>query len=304
MSFPLPTLAPIVSSAGITIPSYEDIYQSLIASFQLIYGADLYVAPDSQDGQLIAVFAKAIHESNQAAVAVFQSFSPSFAIGAGLSSVVKINGMTRRIASNSTCDVVLVGQFGATISNGIVQDTSNNKWSLPPVVVIPISGTITVTATAIDKGALTAAIGTITKIATPTFGWQSVTNTVVAVPGAPVETDAELRLRQTTSTTIPSESIFEGTLGDVANLPGVLHVKGYENDSNVTDGDGIPAHSIAVVVEGGDSTDIAEAIARHKTPGTGTYGTTAIAVYDIFGVPNIINFFRPTIATISVEVTF
>lgn len=302
-TYPLPTLGPTVDDAGISIPTYNDIYQSLIASFKSVYGSDLYVAPDSQDGQLIAIFAKAIHDSNQAAVSVFQSFSPTYAQGAGLSSVVRINGIQRLVASNSTVDLTLVGQVGTVINNGQASDINNVKWNLPTSVTIPISGSIVVTATCNEPGAITALIGTITKIATPTLGWQSVTNATAAAPGNPVELDSELKLRQKVSTAIPSESILDGTIGAVANIPGVTRFKGYENDTNLTDADGIPPHNIAIVAEGGIAADIANAIAVHKTPGTPTYGTTPITVYDNYGMPNVINFFRPTDATIGVEIT-
>lgn len=302
-TYPLPTLGPTVDDAGISIPTYNDIYQSLISSFKSIYGSDLYVAPDSQDGQLIAIFAKAIHDSNQAAVAVFQSFSPTYAQGAGLSSVVKINGIQRLVASNSTVDLTLVGQVGTVINNGQASDINKVKWNLPALVTIPISGSTVVTATCNEPGAITALIGTITKIATPTLGWQSVTNASAAAPGNVVELDSELKLRQKVSTAIPSESILDGTIGAVANIPGVTRFKGYENDTNLTDADGLPPHNIAIVAEGGIAADIANAIAVHKTPGTPTYGTTSITVYDNYGMPNVINFFRPTAATISVEIT-
>jgi len=77
----------------------------------------------------------------------------------------------------------------------------------------------------------------------------------------------------------------------------------YENDTDATDADGIPEHSISAVVQGGDVTEIATAIAVKKTPGTGTYGTTTEIVVDSNGVPNTINFFEPTEVPIDVEVT-
>ena len=101
---------------------------------------------------------------------------------------------------------------------------------------------------------------------------------------------------------MPSLATMESIRGGVANVEGVTRSKVYENDSNTTDGDGIPAHSISAVVEGGTSQDIADVIALRKTPGTGTYGTTAVTTYDSYGIPNVINFYRPTIATIKVSI--
>ena len=100
-TFPLPTLAPTITGAGISVPTYADILSSLQASVRQIYGEDIYVEPDSMDGQLLAIMAQAIYDCGQTAVAVYNSFSPQTAFGAGLSSVVKINHLARAIATNS-----------------------------------------------------------------------------------------------------------------------------------------------------------------------------------------------------------
>jgi len=89
------------------------------------------VAPDSQDGQWLAALASAINDSNQAAVMVFQSFSPTYAQGVNLSSLVKINGLTRLVATNSTAVGNVVGVAGTVIANGSVADTAGNIWNLP-----------------------------------------------------------------------------------------------------------------------------------------------------------------------------
>jgi uncharacterized phage protein gp47/JayE len=207
------------------------------------------------------------------------------------------------VASNSTVDLTLIGQAGTTITGGIAKDSAGNQWLLPDTVTIPSDGDITVTATAKDPGAVAALPDTITTIGTPTRGWQSVTNASAASPGQPVELDATLRQRQTISTALPSRTVFEGTLGAVASLTGVERLKGYENDTGSTDGNGIPGHSISLVVQGGDATAIAQAIADKKTPGTGTYGTTSVTIIDEYGVPRVIKFFRPTTATIKVNIS-
>ena len=103
MSYPLPTLAPTVSAAGISTVSFYDIQQSLIASAKQIFGNDVYLGNDSQDGQLIGVFSQAINDCNQIAAAVFNSFSPTYSQGAQLSSLVGINGL-QRIRTNISCN--------------------------------------------------------------------------------------------------------------------------------------------------------------------------------------------------------
>lgn len=291
-----------IDSTGIHTPTYPDVLAELQANFRAIFGADVYLESDSQEGQMLAMFALAIHDANQFAVSVYNAFSPQTAQGAGLSRMVKVNGIARLAASHSTVDVTITGTAGTVITSGVVQDVAGQKWDLPSTVTIPVGGEITVTATAQGSGDVQAAAGEVSTIATPTRGWQSITNATAATPGASIESDATLRQRQAVSTALPSLTVLEGVVGAVANIDGVTRYKGYENDTASTNGDGLPAHTISMVVEGGVSLDIATAIAMKKTPGAGTYGTTNEVITDKYGMPNTIRFYRPSTVAIDVAV--
>jgi uncharacterized phage protein gp47/JayE len=291
-----------IDSTGIHTPTYPDVLAELQTNFRAIFGADVYLESDSQEGQMLAMFALAIHDANQFAVSVYNAFSPQTAQGAGLSRMVKVNGIARLAASHSTVDVTITGTAGTVITSGVVQDVAGQKWDLPATVTIPVGGETTVTAMAQDAGDIQAAAGEVSTIATPTRGWQSVTNASAATPGASIESDSTLRQRQAVSTALPSLTVLEGVVGAVANIDGVTRYKGYENDTASTNGDGIPAHAISMVVEGGVSMDIATAIATKKTPGAGTYGTTSEVITDKYGMPNTIRFYRPTTVAIDVAV--
>lgn len=292
-----------IDSTGYHYADYPTFRQYFVDKYQAIYGADVYLEDDSQDGQWISVQAQAAYDTAAQGAATYNSFSPATAQGTGLSRVVKINGITRQVPSYSTANVTIVGTAGTVITNGVVQDTLQQKWDLPATVTIPGGGSIAVTATAQEVGDLAADANTITTISTPTQGWQTVNNAGAATPGAPVESDALLRIRQTASVANPSLTVFDGTIGAVENVSGVTKVRGYENDTASTDLNGIPSHSICLVVAGGDSVDICDAIELHKTPGTGTYGDTTELVYDAHGVPINISFQRAVTATISAKIT-
>ncbi|MCX2699266.1 baseplate J/gp47 family protein [Ochrobactrum chromiisoli] len=291
-----------IDETGIHAPDFPTVLNWLKEQYRAIYGQDIYLENDSQDGQLVGIFARAIHDCNSACVSVYNAFSPSTAQGTGLSSVVKINGIARALPSYSSVDLRLIGQAGTTIVNGNASDENNQQWNLPETVVIPPSGEITVTATADALGSIRAQAGSITNIGTPTRGWQSVTNPLAAVEGAPVESDADLRRRQSVSTALPSLTVLDGIVGAVASLNGVTRYKPYENDTSITDANGIPSHTISLVVEGGDAQAIGDAIMTKKTPGTGTYGTTKVSAVDAFGLSHWISFFRPTIIPVAVSI--
>lgn len=292
-----------IDSTGYHYADFPTFQNWLIAQYQQIYGTDVVLTPDSQDGQFLAVIAQSLFDTAALGAAVYNSFSPVTAQGVGLSRNVKINGLNREKPTNSTADLTIVGQAGTVISNGIASDSLNQNWILPASVTIPGGGSITVTATAALIGAVNAEAATITNIFTPTLGWQTVNNVAAATPGAPVESDAALRARQAISTSIPAQTVFDATIGAVSNLPGVTDLKGYENPTDSTDGNGLPPHSICLVVTGGDDVEICQTIMDYKTPGTNTFGDVTETVTDAKGMPLAISFQRSIPATIGVQVT-
>lgn len=292
-----------IDATGIHAPDYADILATLQARYRSIFGSDAYLEADSQDGQWLAILARGYSDLNAALIAAYNARSPSTAQGEGLSSVVKINNVRRQSASNSTVDVTLTGEAGRAIFNGVVSDTAgSHKWSLPQSVVIGSGGSVTVTATCQDKGAILAPAGTLTKIVTPTLGWLSVTNASDAAPGAPVERDSELRIRREQSTALSAITPLQAVTAAVAAVTGVARIKPYENDTNTVDINGIAPHSIALVVEGGDASAIAEQIRLKKGAGAGTFGTSTQVVTDEQGVNYLIRFSRPDQIAIKVEI--
>lgn len=288
-----------VTENGISAPSYEEILEFLQSEAKRIFGDDVNLDADTQDGQLLAIFAAAVHDVNSQAIATYNAFNPQTAKGVALDSVVALNGLERQQATASQVDLRIVGQAGTVIENGVAIDTFENRWLLPAQVVIPTSGEITVTATAEEVGAIEAAPNSITKIGTPTLGWQTVNNPSSATPGIAVETDDQLRERQAQSTALPSVSLWEGIISSLMDVPGVVRVSGVKNDTDTTNSEGVPGHSIAMIVDGGAVEEIGKTIFLKKGEGVGTYGTTQTTYLDVYGFPNVVKFSRPTIVHIS-----
>ncbi|HIA9112517.1 TPA: baseplate J/gp47 family protein [Klebsiella pneumoniae] len=305
MSLDLDTLglSATVTAEGISAPDYQTVLDTITGYFQQIYGSDAYLEPDSKDGQMVALVALAIHDANNTAISVYRSFSPATALGDALTSNVKINGITRRAATNSTVDLLLTGTVGTTITNGSVRDTNSVVWNLPATVVIGSDGTVVATATCVNSGAVAAVAGSVNGINTPTRGWASVTNPLAATVGVAEETDAELRVRQSQSVALASLTPFDAVDGAIANVEGVTRHKLFENDQEVTDSNGLPPHSISAIVEGGDATEIANTIRSVKGQGVSTYGTTSVIVTDKYGNPYTIRFSRPIDVPVYVSIT-
>lgn len=303
-------IAPYVDAAGLHIPSYQDIFSYEQQQFLAIYGASVATGDDSSDMQWISVFSLMISDAVNAIQLAYNARSPLTAVGADLDSVVKINGITRLPASFSTANLTIGGVAGTLILNGIVQDQNGNLWALPTNVTIPAGGTVFVTGTCEDSGSIAAQPNTITNISTPTAGWNTVTNAAAAVEGAPVETDSQLRARQSISVALSSKTLLQGTISAIAAISGVTRYAtgipsasgtstSVENPTGSTDSFGNPAHSITMVVEGGDSVAIATAIYQNKSIGCFTNGTTTEPVVDPnTGNTTNISFYRPSYSLI------
>jgi len=283
-----------IDENGISAVPFSTVLAYFQSQFRAIYGADIVIDPDTQDGQLLGVYTEALDDTNNAAIAAFNSFRPGFAVGAGLSSIVKINGIARKIATSSTVTLTLGGTVGTTIANAYASDNLNlgSQWFIPGPITIPITGTVDIVAYCTRQGAIHAAPGTIINIDTPIPGWQTVTNANPAVLGIPIETDAELRRRQQKSTANPAETVLSSIQGNLLALPTVNRARVYENATYLTDVNGIPAHSIAAVVDGTDSQAIATSISQTKPPGVPTYGNVTVTVIDQAGIPQTIHYFQ------------
>lgn len=147
--------------------------------------------------------------------------------------------------------------------------------------------------TAVNAGPVEGEANTITSIQTPKTGWDAVTNPTAVVPGEDVETDEELRERFRQSKYIRATNILEALYSDLISLANVIEVQIYENDTDVVDSNGVPAHSFLPIILGGDPLEIAESIWENKPLGIRSYGNTTQTIYDSQGFPHEIGFERP-----------
>ena len=295
---------PYIDAAGFHMPAWADVLAAHKVDYQGVYGADVDLTDAAdQDVEWLTIEAFAMMETFALGLAIYEAFSPVSAQGTGLSSVVKVNGITRKVASNSTCTVTVIGQAGTILTDQQVSDGAN-AWTLPSSIVIPFSGTINVTATCMTPGAVAVQPGQLSTIINGTRGLQSISNAAPASVGLPIERDSQLRVRQALSVAKPSQTVLDGIVADILSIPGVTRAKAYENDTDVVDANGIPPHGTAFVVDGGDAQVIAQAIALKKTQGSPTYGTATQAV--LVGkaqIPRQIQFFRPVEPPITYNVT-
>ena len=303
---------PEITASGITVQTFDEILQEIIDGYKDIYGIDINVDQDSPDGQRIAIEAKAIYDMQSYALALYNSFDPDLAIGLAIEKIGKLSGVYRRPATRSQVDLTINADRTISLSSGYqVADTIGQVWETTSDTAI-VSGANTVTVFAQEFGAVEASAGTITEPVDIVIGITSVTNALDATVGISEEADVEFRQKRNKSLQLPAYSTLGSILANIINVANVTDAVAYENDTDsydaITD---INAHTIWLIVEGGDVTDIAEAMVKQKTGGTGTKGSVTQEYTETiirpdgseFDIIHEMNFDRPTPVDIYVNVT-
>jgi uncharacterized phage protein gp47/JayE len=286
----------VFDDTGLSVNGYADNVSELETLYKNAFGEDIKTAEDSTMGLLIKLNALSLTEQNELAEGVANAFNLSTASGSQLSNLVLLLGIQRQESAYSTVSLSCTANTkGTTIPAGsLVSDDAGNQFATDSQLVVGASATGNVSATAVVAGAVSAAAGELTTIVNPVYGWASVTNLAAASEGQSEETDAALRLRAQTvaerSSSVSVSALFQA----ISDVSGVTVVLVNENTTSSTDADGVPAHNVWCIVQGGADADIAEAIFEHKAAGIGTYGTTSVTHYDATTDRNYsVSFSRP-----------
>lgn len=225
--------------------------------------------PSTPDGLKLASDSEIWANLDEQALLSYNSKDPNAASGQQLDILMYLTtGTIRAPGTPSTVGLTLNGTDGTVVPAGSLVESSANgsEWSTDEAAIIS-GGSTTVNATCTVVGDTQASIGDITKINSPIGGWQSVTNTAVATPGTNKETDAELRERRNRSVALVGSNQLDNMVSSILTTEGVRRVSIPENDTNATDANGLPAHSIAPIVDGGTDEDVALSIYLKKNPG-------------------------------------
>jgi uncharacterized phage protein gp47/JayE len=164
------------------------------------------------------------------------------------------------------------------------------------------TGAVDVAAEAQETGPQNAVAGSISVIETPVSGWQTVVNLLDANPGTDQETDEELRIRRAVELVAGALHSLDAILEEVLDVEDVESATIFVNDTDVTNGDGMPPHSVEGVVRGGAEADIREALFRTVCQGIQTHGGVSGTVTDSQGIVRTVKFSRPTEKLIYVTV--
>ena len=229
--------------------------------------------PSTPDGLKIASDAEIFANLDETLQAAYSSKDPSKAMDADLDTICRLTGTLRSLGTPSQVALTLTGVSNTIVPAGKrVQSTVDGSvWTIDNTVTIGAGGTVSATATCTVNGATAASIGTVTKIVDVVGGWQSVTNPSVATLGTNRQSDASLRLERRLSVARSGNYQLDSMLAEIYAVDGVRRALVLDNDTDVTDSNGVPAHNTYAIVDGGTDEDVALAIYLKKGAGTPLY---------------------------------
>ena len=242
--------------------------------------------PSTPDGLMMATLAEIFTNLDELGQSTYNSKDPSKAKGLQLDTLTYLTtGSPRKLGTASTVTMRLTGLSGTVVDkkSEFKSTVDGTIWATNEVCIIPNEGQIDTVASCQTLGAISADADTITTIVSPIAGLTEATNTVEGAQslGTPAETDAQLRERRQKSVATTGSNQVDNMYSVIATLPNVGEVKIYENYTNTTDAAGISAHSIAIIVRGGDEQEIADAIYSKKNPGCGLAFVGSDAQYHV-----------------------
>jgi uncharacterized phage protein gp47/JayE len=282
-----------IGQAGLTTATQAELVANFTAAMQAIYGSDINLASNTPDGQMMMIFIQAVLDLQNLLTQIYNMFDPDNAVGVILDQRVAINGIQRQAGTFTVTNVTIVvsqalNLFGldqTAQSVYTVADNAGNQWQLQTTQHIGAPGTYVFSFQAAQPGAVLTTINTITVPVTIVLGVTSINNpTTYSTLGINEETDAVLKVRRQKSVSLASQGYLTGLLAALQNINGVTSAFVYENTSAVPNSDGVPGHSIWVIVAGTASASaIANAIYTKRNAGAGMFGQTSFIITQVDG---------------------
>jgi len=291
-------------SNGLIVAQSPELVADFTNDMQLIYGNDINVGSNSPDGQLINIVSQFGTDLREFLLSLVSSFDPDQAQGVILDQRVAINNIVRQGGTYTIVPVSITVSQPVTLQgldaniqdpNGTgftISDSSGNNYILINTTSFT-AGTSTAYFRAQNVGQVEVLSNSLTNIVTYVLGVASVNNpTGPTQVGQDQETDMELKIRRTKSTSVNSQGFIDGLVASLLALPNVSNASVYQNTGSSVDSNGIPAHGIWVIVNGGSSSDIVNTMYAYNT-GCSMKGSQSGSVTTVSGDVEIMYYDTP-----------
>lgn len=286
---------------GLVTQDLNTIVADLETKFKEIYGSDINIEQNSPDGQFLNLIAQEKIDVLDLITQYYNNLDVDSVVGLPQQILYKLNGLKIKAYSYSYVYVNVTVNAPVTLKgldadleneNGTgytVTDTNGNNWILVNTEELEV-GTHLLNFRAQELGSVEVLSNTITIMNTVEPGVVSVNNPANNyVTGQQGETPAEFKIRRNQSMQAPSQGFDESIKGQILALDNVKECQVYSNRENETV-NGIPAHSIWVIVLGGNEKEIGNVIYNNIPPGIPMFGSEPVEVVRPDGTIATVNY--------------
>lgn len=293
-----------LTESGFLRPSYNDLLDAFEVKAKELFGSSINLSVRSPLGIFLRIFAWFAGLVWQLAEDVYNSGFIDTATGISLVRLGAFIGIRLLAAQKATGAITIEGDPGAAIPAGfIVQARNNQRFVTLEDVTIGEDGTVSVPIQAYEAGPEgNVSTGSIDTVITPLAAVVSVANPDATAGGRARETYQEFRERYYQSVDKAGGCNTDAIRAQLLETEGVVNAVVWENDTDETDADGLPPHSIEAIVYGGTDAAVAAAIHLRKAAGIQTYGTSSVQLLDASGRLRVICFSRPAAVPIYVRI--
>lgn len=300
-----------IGTNGLVTQDLGDIARDLTARFLEIYNL-ANIQSNSPDGQWLNILAQEKKDILDLVTTYYNNLDVDRVVGIPQQILYKLNGLTINAYTYSYVYITVLISEDVTLqglddnidsTDGVgytVADGNGTRWILAQTQNLS-PGSYTLSFRAAELGAITALPNTINVMETVLKGVTSVNNTAANyITGNDGETAAQFRQRRNRAMSVPTQGFLDSIESQMLNLSDVSQCKVYDNktDSAVN---GIPAHGVWVIVEGGKSYDIGQIIYNNLPPGIPMKGTQEVEITKPNGSTATLKYDLPAPATLYIK---
>lgn len=282
------------NSDGIITQSLSDILDEREEALRTVMGEDFTIDKDSPIGNMELADANSELTIQELLGWMFPSqLSAKTATGVFLDWICEKNRIYRRQPKATTLKLVINGVAGTELKvNDITvtdeKTTGNNTvyYDLNEDITIGEDGTALAEFKCEYFGEYYPVSTSTFRIETPVVGVDSVEikwDTANLSIGRETESDEQLRIRRDSCVQQTSVSTLGSIQANVSSLEGVKYCSCFENFEETEDNNGLPPKSFEIIVDGGDETEITDAIFNSKPVGSRAFGNIFVEKYDSEG---------------------
>lgn len=277
----------ILDANGLQVKTVNEIVADLVTAMQAIYGADINVSSNTPDGQLIGIFSQSVEDILELLVDVYNGFAVESAYGVVLDQRVALNGLTRRAGTFTIVPILVTVDRALNLAglDGLgtgavytIADDAGNQFQLIATHSFGGAGNATLNFQAAVVGQVETTLNTIVNQVTTILGVLSVNNPNPNVStGVNEESDVALKIRRDKSFYLQANGPAAAVEAALLSIPDVIDAFVAENVGS-TPANGVPAHGIWVIVNGGTDAEVGQAIYSKKMMGAAMVGAQSYVV--------------------------